>query len=407
MAELIHDKTTSKGMQNVLKRGKQLSELRWTPVLPLPGIVSEAQSGSKPHVFFQAWRPQKGVNYSAVRFDEKYVGSNVSLYTYLTAMSNPRSVLYTRPLLGRSILASAFYGAVCSQFVSYAFDLPFQIDCQQWPYLPGIHEVDPKPLENLKVCDVLNCATKHTAFISDIVRTTDGKIAAITVSEATPPHVIATEFTAEEFSAYWLAKGEYQVFRFENLDWVTYTPNACIHLDDDPELPEVRINRTLMPDYGDKANYMLGEKVTFEVYDSEAKEVVIERGGTKLHTLPVAGHRAEYLPSEAGYYMAKADGREEGVSFCVTDAEVSLGKTVFAPQEAIVPTFRCASEDDKLVGWVVKTNEFAKYWGYPIGHDGIIPKEAKLPAGKYLIISQYRNEYGTYCSKPCFFDVES
>ena len=403
----MYDKAVSPGMENVLRRARQLSEFRWTPVQPFPAIISDARSGCKQHTFLPAYRPQKGINYSAARFDEKYVGSNVSLYTYVSALSNPQSVLYTRPLFGRSILSAAFYGAVCSQFVSYAFDLPFQIDCQQWPFLPGIRAVDPKPLENLRLCDILNCPTRHTAFISDIERTEDGIIASVTVSEATPPQIISTTFTAEEFTAYWLAKGEYQVLRFETLDWVTYTPDACVYLDGDPEPAAVKINREIMPDYGDRANYMLGEPVSFHVFSPEYTEVVIAQNGKQICSIPAAGQRAQYLPGASGFYTAKAKNatqESEPVSFCVTDAAVSLEKAVYRAEEAIIPHFTCAA-GDRLMGWVVKTNEFAKYWGYPIDQNGQIAKETKLPTGRYLIIAQYRNEFGTYCSAPCFFDV--
>ena len=48
------------------------------------------------------------------------------------------------------------------------------------------------------------------------------------------------------------------------------------------------------------------------------------------------------------------------------------------------------------MGWVVKTDEFAKFWGYPIREDGTVPDTATLPAGKYRIIALYKNEYATY-----------
>lgn len=409
MEKLIQDAAVSEGMKNVLRRAAQLSGLRWTPVRPLPAIFSDAQSGSKPHLFLSAWRPRRGVGYSAVRYDEKYVGSNVSLYTYLTALSDPESVMYTRPLLGRSVLGAAFYGSVCSQFVSYAFDLPFQIDCGQWPELPGIREIRPEPLEELRLCDVLNDPKRHTALITGISRTEDGRIARITVSEATPPAVRVTTFTGEEFRKFWLAKREYQILRFDSFDDVTYTPDPCIPLDGDPEMPEPFINTEIMPDYGDRANYTLGTPVIFHVPGGVKDRVTVRRGGETVAVLPCAGERAEFRPDAAGFYEAAAgDGKTESVpvSFCVTDASVSLEKAVFRAGEPIRPSFTCAA-GDRLMGWVVKTREFAKVRGFPADRDGNVPSEGLMPPGQYLIIAQYRNDFGTYISRPCWFDVES
>ena len=77
MTELIHDSIPSKGAKNVLKRAGQLAQLCWTPVMPFPAILADSRTGSKLPVYLPAWRPQTGLNYSAARFDEKYVGSNV------------------------------------------------------------------------------------------------------------------------------------------------------------------------------------------------------------------------------------------------------------------------------------------------------------------------------------------
>ena len=208
----IPDVPVFPGMANALRRARQLADLRWTPIRPFPAGMPE---GAQPKpgqakvyypIFLPAWRPQTGANYSAARFDEKYIGFNVSLHTYMTALANPDSVLYTRSLHGKAPLSSAFYGTVCSEFVSYVLDLPFHIDCQQWPYLDGIEEINPLPLENLKLCDVLNEATRHTAIITGINRDAEGKVVDITVTESTLPHIQTRTFAPQEFVEYWLKK---------------------------------------------------------------------------------------------------------------------------------------------------------------------------------------------------------
>ena len=181
----LQDQPVSQGMANVLKRAKQFACFRWTPIGPFPVIGSNAGQTEKIPYHLPAWRPVTGCNYSATRFDEKYLGNNVSLYTFLTALSSPESVLYRRSLHGKANLSAAFYGTVCSAFASYAFDLPFHIDCQQWAVLPGIEPVSLQPIRNVRLCDVLLFRTRHIAFVTDILRTEDGEPVSITVTEAT------------------------------------------------------------------------------------------------------------------------------------------------------------------------------------------------------------------------------
>lgn len=408
VAVKIPDMPDSIGVENALRRARQLAELRWTPVDSFPIIVSSGIVGTDPgRFFFPAWKPRVGVNYSAARFDEKYVGFNISLDTYMTAVANPDSVLYTRNLHGRHRLCAAYYGTVCSQFASYVMDLPFHIDCQQWPYLEGIEIINPMPLENLRLCDILNERTRHTAVITGITRDAEGTIMDITVTESTLPHVQSKTFLPQEFVNYWLKNG-YEVLRYHKFDRVTYTPSPWVHLEGDPDLEYPVPNAVLMPDYGDKANYMLGETVTLSVFDPAYTAVEISscEGKTKL---PVENGKVSLSPEKTGYYQAAAvseDGRSAPVDFCIVDAKVAIGKEEYSEEEMVRPTFSCAAPEDELRGWVVKTDAYAKYWGYPVSSEGVIPSEATLPEGRYLVIGLYRNQYGIYSTPPCFFAVK-
>ena len=405
MTSLCHkvpDLPDSEGMENALRRAKQMVELRWTPVGAFPAIVSSGIPGTdSSRVFLPAWRPQTGANYSAARFEEKYVGVNISLDTYMTAMANPDSVLYTRNLHGRHRLCAAYYGTVCSQFVSYVMDLPFHIDCQQWPYLDGIEIIDPTPLENLRLCDILNKRTQHTAVITGITRDAEGNIVDITVTESTQPRVQSNAFLPQEFVNYWLKNG-YEVLRYHKLDRVTYTPSPWVHVEGDPDLEYPVPNAVLMPNYGDKANYLLGETVTLSVFDPAytAVEIICCEKKTKL---PVENGKVSLTPEKTGYYRAIAvsEGkRSEPMDFCIVDAKVATDKTEYSEEDLIRPIFFCASAEDELQGWVVKTDAYAKYWGYPVSDDGMVPVEASLPEGKYLIIGLYKNAFGVYSTKP-------
>ena len=107
----------------LLRRADQITKLCWTPLAQVP-----TQGG-----YFNQGRTVKGVPYSSVKEMEKFVGQYVSFYTFMTAVSNPKSVLYTEnvkepPYHGTN--CSTFYGTVCSIAVNYVLGLPIHIQPQ-------------------------------------------------------------------------------------------------------------------------------------------------------------------------------------------------------------------------------------------------------------------------------------
>ena len=207
---LYHDTPSSAGVANALKRAKQLVEFRWTAVNPFPAgqhiQTSEATTG-RVDLFLRPWRPRNGITYSSVRKAEKYVGLNVSLETYATAIANPRSVIYTRPQHGLGLSMWNYYGVVCSVFATYVLDLPLRRTCPIWTNFQDSDPVDSGALENLQLCDILLNPTRHVAIITGIERDAEGKVHYITVSEATSPFCISTRFSVQEFLNYWLNDG--------------------------------------------------------------------------------------------------------------------------------------------------------------------------------------------------------
>ena len=396
------DKPKNAGVKNALLRAKQLAELRWTPVKPFPVIYRKGNGPETYNAYFSPFLPQTGLNYSAVGFDnEKYLGVNVTIETFMTALSNPRSRLYTTPIFEKHRLSAAFYGTVCSEFGSYVLGFPFQIDCGQLSVMEEMEHIDPSLLENLQLCDLLNEPKSHTALITGIDRDENGKVVSVTVTESTPPQIRTKTFLPHEFVGYWLKNG-YEVLRYKKLDQVTYTPNPWVHLEGDPELECPVPNPVIMPDYGDKANYRLGETVTLCVLDPRYTEVRVEMDGKTAMTLPLSEEGdAVYCPDTPGYYKAYAvssEGESQPVEYCVTEADVTTDRTEYKAGDPVCLTFSCAAGDE-LVGFMVKTDKSAKYWGH-IAENGSLPDAVQLPAGDYYIIGHYRNRFGVYSATP-------
>ncbi|MBR6747827.1 MAG: hypothetical protein IKM07_02730 [Clostridia bacterium] len=130
--QLICDKPRSRGVENVLRRCRQLLDITWSPVMEVqinPRKYIQSTRSGKPHTQPEAYT---GIPYSSSRILNCFVGLDVSIDTFVTAVDNPASVLYTRdlsdfdePAFNCTIRNTFFtYGTVCSTFVNYALGLP-------------------------------------------------------------------------------------------------------------------------------------------------------------------------------------------------------------------------------------------------------------------------------------------
>ncbi len=111
----------------------------YTPVKRLP-ILSKVlhEDSSKPYLRLESysptWLPLKGMIYSSVRRVGKYVGFNISLETFVSAITNPNSVVYTKPIKGTGQNVHNYYGTVCACFVSYVHDSHSHSDSSLFAY---------------------------------------------------------------------------------------------------------------------------------------------------------------------------------------------------------------------------------------------------------------------------------
>ena len=404
---LAHDVPSSQGVKNGLKRAKRLVEASFTPVKRFPIVTNcNHADGSRTYVenYAPAWLPQKGMPYSSVRRVEKYIGYNVSFETFYSALANPDSVVYTRPITGTAQNVHNHYGIVCSCFVSEVLDLPYRTPCIRFPELPDVEEVAAEPLENLRLLDIVLNVKRHVAVITDIERDERGAVRFITVSESVLPNCRAVRFTPGEFRGYWFGNG-FRIFRYGGTDRITYTPDPVLPLAEDGPLPEATINRALMTDYGNKANYRLGEQVRITVFDAGFDRVLVEAPNGTASLLPVSEGRCALQPERPGFYSVRAvrgEEKSDPVEFCVTDLLFTMDRESYKPGEAMTVSFR-NSAGDPIVAW--QFNECASDRGREGGFFteplpgrviGLTCPDVEKRVELYLMA---RNAYGVYTSE--------
>lgn len=409
---LYHDIPKSRGVENALKRARQMLDIRWVPVKKFPsGILVDPEAGTRADTWLRANRPQKGLPYSSVRIYEKYVGFNVSFETFMTALSNPNSVLYTRPQHGAGKGMYSYYGVVCSSFVSYVCAFPYRMSGTRMLAEEGFSFVDIGHLENLELCDILLKKGFHVAVITDIQRDVDGKVRVITVSESTAPVCISLDYTPEQFRRYWLDDG-YVTYRYEGVHKQTYepTPYAPVEGDPPPALPPV--NTAFMSNYGDKANIRMEETVEFSVFEDCWKTIEVTAPDGTVTTLPIVGAEAAYSPKVTGFHSAVCRNGEQisqAVHFCVTDSSVKTAVETVKSSGTLEIRF-CNAEPDPVLLYVINNGDSSERQRDYFTQEEILAGKAtitaKLDPGDYYIYTVSRNAYGYYVSNHCPLRVQ-
>ena len=417
--DFIHDKPRSQGVINACKRARQMVELRWTPVREIPCSYKIRTPEGKRQIdgMLAPWRPRCGIVYSGVRRHEKYVGFNVSFETFATAVANPNSVLYTRSLHGEGKNTSAYYGNVCSAFVSYALDWPYMVTCAEIPFVKGVSEVDTTDLDVLQLCDIVLNASSHVVIITDILRDENGKIHTITVSESTLPLCITTPFSAEAFRQFYLNRGGYKVYRYDGVDAVSYTPTPYVRQEGDPEV-EPEAFPVLMTNFGNKANCLKSvDAVELSIFEADWDMVEVTLPDGTISKYPVVDGKVNVDSGDVGFHSAccikEGNKRSHSVQWCVVDVAVTTDKKVYKKNEPIHVTFSSAAAEDRAIACLVKNKgdyNRKRWWlseeEASAGKLIIEQNERMRQSGELSVEIVFQNQYGKYTSRRAFFTIE-
>ncbi len=193
----------------VREMARALAYIKWTPKYrqelgyKIPVNITGSET---PHDFYdengnvQSWY---GIPYSSVKELDKYVGLDVSVYTFMTAVNNPFSLLYTENVNLSSSKSSwekqyngkncqAYYGLTCSELTSFVAGLPtgYSVELHRWLEQHGARmvEVYPQEYSYLHIGDVLVCynagKVAHCRLVAAIERDDNDNVTSITVVEA-------------------------------------------------------------------------------------------------------------------------------------------------------------------------------------------------------------------------------
>jgi len=312
------------------EHAKLLSQVKWTPVAE---TMPNRRGG-----YFVPGKTYTGVPYSSVRSVGRYIGFDISLRTFLAAVENPLSVLYTETLAGKVSNAAGYYGAVCSSYTSYS------LQCGIWEmsrhhgpqHKEGVERIDPPTAQVVQVGDIIFTPPSpgsHVEIVTGITKDDQGSVTSIRVEESRPPTTTTTDRRPADFEAHLASRGR-QLFRITDLNaWRgTNRAESFLFPNYDADATPPNVNRMLLLDLGDWVPYPKDQPVKFHVMDRDAqgvKSLVISRAGSVVEEIPLSGVGVwERSFTTCGNYQAhvvmKNGANSQACEFSVCDLQLQL-----------------------------------------------------------------------------------
>lgn len=401
-----HAIPTSLSMANAIKRARQLTDVEWTPKGTIPG--KKKIDGVYTDFPFLEGQTYTGVPYEGgVASTYAYVGQNIDLDTFFSAVQDPRSILYTYD--NKHEKGGAYYGTVCSKFAQFVLNIPGSYNTPNIHNIEGLETIAVKGEYNeydVKLCDILVDTSYHTVIVTDILYDKFGRVAFIEISEAVTPTCRRLLWTPEEFASSWVP--DYRLCRYQYIRNIPYVKKECVNVESEKgEIPASLTDPTLMPQYGDRKNNKRksGATMTVHILKEGYTEAVVLRDGVEISRTDIANATEFTYPlGTVGYiemYLEDANGnRSESRYACVTQATIEVTDSSGYNDGQLAVKYTGSSGKPFYVQFN-GMSEFCRLDG--LGRSTIVDENNALlsfdvdRAARNVRVA-YQNEYGTYYS---------
>lgn len=267
--------------------------------------------------YYEEDEKTKGMPYSSASFEDGYIGLSISLYTYMSAVHNPRSVLYT--LRSKGYTGVAYYGTVCTSLICAAWGLPCLYTTAA---LPKCDFITPVSFADMELGDMMLNAG-HARLITGLKRDANGVITHVQTSESVTPHCRQNDY--ESYSSFVSRNSDYTMYRYEKINEVnSYEPSPFIALLD--EIGTSVVFPDIMTCFGDKVTRKYGENVTINVLDNTGyTKIEIYRDGILIDTKTSLVDFVLTAPI-AGLYECRmiGDKKTSSTYFDIVDCTISI-----------------------------------------------------------------------------------
>ena len=402
---LYVDDKGSPGAQNAVKKAHQMTDLEFVSHDTLKANFKKTYLPNKHY---------KGLIYSFPQETNTFVGLDVSFHTFMTAIHNPRSVVYTEhlnkyPYHGKRI--GSYYGTVCSGFVSYA--LGFK--AYQTTYDIAKHDfmtlVDDQSVKGIQLADVL-WQKGHVALITGIRRNkSNGEIVWIEISEAWRSGCRRRVVEGESAFNKMLSDGKWKIYRYKDLEKNGYKPwTEFVAVEGEQSTP-FQYNEVICPNKGDKSCYVIGENVVLNLAEGYRKVEIYKN--SKLYKRLRIGNDLDVILRDLPYgdYQARVIkwwNKSDFVYWKVLDARVTTneeeGIVTFHSDNAtpVYLEFCTISGSRPIWAWYVLTEKDLSK-GY-VKVSPLVSNRLKKKTTKMYAKVHFECDYGRVVNKPVLWD---
>lgn len=266
---------------NTIKKLLQLSNLKWTPKANVP-YRSESGSieGSYP-----AGVQITGAPYSSVKELNKFIGIDVSIHTFMTAVNNKYSLLYTENVKASGSTSvwgkqyhgtncATYYGTVCSELSSYVLGWPVEYSTGRHDWLADYAHKAVRLFKQdrnyLQIGDILvkyrvsDNSAMHCVVVIGIQRDSDGNVTVLKIGESTDTcvqiHDRDWQLNTPSNGYVYIAYRSVELYRNVN-----YEPSIYVALTDFGEIQnDVEYNNDICCFAGDKATFREGDLIAVD-----------------------------------------------------------------------------------------------------------------------------------------------
>ncbi len=265
------------GGYNAAMRGKQISDITYTPVVDMEKQVN-GYSGWRNVETVPAGTECNGILYSSAQHNGGQLCIDVSLYTFLSAIQNPNSKVYT--FEGIDYNGFLWYGSVCTGLVCHALGIP-----EKYPTTYFVSDIHPDFVKvdayDVRIGDVM-AKTGHVRLVTMVEHDAYGRITSVEITESV--HSFAR--TVKKSFATYISEIDndgYHIVRYKKLGSVEYEPDGCVIMDGEttspPTFPDI------LSDCGDKCVIHEGDDIAFTIMKSDGyTSIEIYKDGTKIET---------------------------------------------------------------------------------------------------------------------------
>ena len=368
----FHDAPSSEIIIDVLKRASLMANIQWLPLGPVPNMLGS---------FYPQGRMVTGIPYSSGKELCTFVGQDVSIYSFLSAVKNPYSYLYTEDLSCppyNSSLCRSYYGTVCSAAVDYALGLPIQFTTYMYKGLPFFSVITNASMDKLKLCDLL-LEDGHVGMIYDIIRDFNGSITQISVFESVHEGTRIKTYSRSQFIAQWKNTG-WEILRYKFKEQPKFNTAESSVLEDD-----MVFNSYLSTAKGDCVSYAKRDSIIINYLDNSSGTLMILKDHCLLRSMPVNGYDHELvfydLPcGDYELYIQREDlSRTPSIYFDIVDTDVSIDVN-----EKVTVHFNTSESTPIYLIFCQLTHRYLSFWEIT---------EEDLASGFISVIPENRNTY--------------